>query len=80
MKYFNPDKVDISDFQFRDISADEFRGMLDLAQFTLKLNRQGTTRRERKLARYLLKAYYWIEREAYATVKGINRYGTNSNL
>jgi hypothetical protein len=70
VQYFNPDKVNTSDFQFRDISADELRGMFDMANYIIR-HKPNSSKHERKLARYLLKACYWIEREAYLTVKGI---------
>jgi hypothetical protein len=73
---FNPDKVDTSDFEFLNISVDELRGVFDSANHTFEKIKNGNvvSKHEKRMARYLLKAYYWIEREAYATVKGINKY------
>jgi hypothetical protein len=69
MHRFNTDKVDTSDFDYRDITIDELYGMLDCAKATLEKPRKDTTRHEHKLAQYLLKAYKWIEREAYLTLR-----------
>jgi hypothetical protein len=71
MQYFNPDKIDKSDFETRDIWADELHGMFDSVDGILNFRGRKNwrpnimaTRREKRLARKLLQAAKWIEREA----------------